>query len=312
MKEKIRTIAESSESLKKFNLRFAGAGAENVTFETDASERKLVKIAAEDFRTQIKKFLAHEEGASVLDTQREKMYELKRQQRDIVDSFGKEHVLESGFFKFKVPLKKSEVIEILDEKDKHLAESLKDGEEYKIETILRTQPIAEEIRNKEKYKTREVRITLITQNDFEAGGSIDDSLEKVRSNMDLFFSERAGKLISEDRYKQTYKEIISRIVSFTKKTGKMIDIFGRDNITIFEKEDGSIDYHLVDPILPGREKFWNVNIKDDKKREGLRHHYSYYYGLKKAAEILGIDEQIELGDLSYFKNMDKELSAIIR
>lgn len=82
----------------------------------------------------------------------------------------------------------------------------------------------------------------------------------------------------------------------------MVDIFGPNNITMFTDKEGNIDYHLVDPILPGLKKAWTANLNDDKELKLLRHYYTYYYSIKTIAERLGIDDSLELNDLVYFED----------
>ena len=81
----------------------------------------------------------------------------------------------------------------------------------------------------------------------------------------------------------------------------MVDIFGPDNLTIFTNEDGKLDYHLLDVILPGPRSSWNKNIKDDPSFDLLRHNYQFYYAVKSLGDKLGITDNLEAEDLVYFR-----------
>lgn len=102
-------------------------------------------------------------------------------------------------------------------------------------------------------------------------------------------------------YVEKVKEILIKIIKFTKRTGQMVDIFGPDNLTIFTNEDGKLDYHLLDVILPGPRSSWNKNIKDDPSFDLLRHNYQFYYAVKSLGDKLGITDNLEAEDLVYFR-----------
>ena len=105
----------------------------------------------------------------------------------------------------------------------------------------------------------------------------------------------------DKKYREAVKEIITKIIAYTKKTGFAMDIFGPNNITIFTKEDGSVDYHLLDVIMPGLRFYDSKNIQDDTNFKLLRHNYTFYYSVKSVAEKLGINDNLEPEDLTYFK-----------
>lgn len=83
----------------------------------------------------------------------------------------------------------------------------------------------------------------------------------------------------------------------------MLDIFGPDNFTIFTREDRTIDYHVIDSKPPAVVD-WSINIKDDKKLMLLRHYYTFYYSIKSMGDMLGIEDNLKLDDLIYFKDAD--------
>jgi len=152
--------------------------------------------------------------------------------------------------------------------------------------IVETQIIAEELKNKEKFETQSFNTSLITRDNFRSADDIQTALSLVRELVDNRFLAKFNKLLENEEFKNIVKEITKNIIKFSKKTGFMIDIFGPNNITIFKKEDGFLDYHMLDVILPGSQKPWEKNIKNDKDLQLLRHYYTFFYSINSLANDL--------------------------
>ena len=225
-------------------------------------------------------------------------------EENIAGVFGSKHLLRKGVFRAKIPLTKEVMLKIVDKKYIPLVEKLDKNKVYEIKMIAETQLIAEELKNKEKFKTKSFNTSLITYDEFRGAEDIQGALSRVRQIVDENFLLECDELFKDEKYKNILKEIVEKIIVYSKKTGFMMDIFGGDNITIFEKEDGSLDYHLLDVVLPGSQKAWGENIKEDEKLHLLRHYYTFYYSIKKVAENLDIKDNLEMDDLIYFKDAE--------
>ncbi|MFA5870948.1 MAG: hypothetical protein WC842_03625 [Candidatus Paceibacterota bacterium] len=304
--EQFLNIAKNSEYLKKFEPLYVGSGADNIVFKIKASEKKFVKVSRDMLERQIDCIVSGGNINEQIEGQKKRIQEFKEKQNKIIDVFGIDHVLRSDFIRHKIELTKNEASEIVGK------EINGKEEKYQIDTFIQTQPIAKELRDKEKYQTKSFNTALMREVDFGKGGERDviinngiPAAQKFVSEFPRgFINELKTKKVSEE-YIPVYKEILEKMIAYTKKTGSMIDIFGPENITVFKDENGKVGYHLIDPILPGKTEHFEKPFIE-RNMNGLRHGCIYYYSLRDGAKLLGIEDSIQLEDLNYFKGIDEE------
>ncbi len=292
------------DSLKKYDLKFAGIGAESICFETKDSDKKLIKINISSLREKVLSLLAgnKETGQASHLEQKESIDKIREQEKIIESIFGSGHLLKKGVFRAKIPLSKFIILNILADEDKHLVDDLEEERTYEVEMLVQTQIIAKELKDPEQYKTEDFSTELLTQNDFENSKDTSEALSKIESLVDEHFINSITKNISDEKHSKITKEITEGIIKYCKETGLILDIFGPNNITIFENENGEYDFHLIDVVMPGHTEQWNQSLNDDKNFEVLRHYYTFWYSINKLAEIIGIKDNLEIEDLVYFKD----------
>jgi len=302
LKQTIKETIES-EPLKEFDLKFVGVGADKAVFETPGSQRKLIKVNMFILKKRISEILHNLplEERKWSKFQKEIITEQKEYEENIAEVFGKEHFPRKGVFKAKIPLNKEILLKIVDKNEKGLVEELSDDTLLEVEMIAETQLIAEELKDPEKFEMQSFNTNLMIANQFKGEGDIRAALGRARDFIDSRFIAEYDELLKDEEFKKVVEEIVKKIISYSKKTGFMVDIFGRDNITIFRKEDGFLGYHMLDVILPGYQKRWEENIKDDKDLQLLRHYYTFFYSINSLAKKLGIEDNLEMDDLVYFK-----------
>lgn len=308
MEELKQTIKETieSEPLKEFDLKFVGVGADKAVFETPGSQRKLIKVSIFILRKRISEMLhkVPKEERRWNKLQKERIAEQKEYEENVAEVFGKEHFPRKGVFRAKIPLSKEVLLKIVDENEKSLVEELSEDAPFEVEMVAETQLTAEELKNPEKFETQSFNTDLMIADQFKGEGHIQAALGRVREFINSRFMAEYDKLLKDEEFKKVVEEIVRKIIAYSKKTGLMIDIFGGDNITIFKKEDGSWDYHMLDVILPGAQKGWEENIKDDKGLHLLRHYFTYFYSINSLAKKLGVEDNLEMEDLIYFKGAE--------
>lgn len=305
-KNTVKEILES-EPINESGIKLIDIGAEKMVFETPGSERKVIKIDTNYIRSKIsfllsKKLFKHKATDDIDDELKTKIKEREVVEDEIAEVFGKEHTLRNGIFKLKIPLNKEAIIKIFGEKYKQYYSQIKDDAVYEVEAIAETQMKANELGDREAFGTQSFSTYLITDNSFRSTGNISEALSLIRKSIDRnFMSQFEAEINKSEELKQIIIEILSKIIRYVKKTGLMIDIFGPDNLTIFKGKDGKLDYHLLDVVLPGRQEHWSENISNDKQLNLLRHAYTFFYSINGLANKVGITENLEPEDLTYFK-----------
>lgn len=306
-KQNTREIV-NEEPIKGLGLNLIGIGGDRAVFETPGSLKKIIKVSKRYIEQKIfniinKKFNDTDDEDIINEDQRHEISENNKIENDLSEFFGDEHVLKHGVFKTKIPFTKETMIKFFEGNDfvKSEVEKL-DDTIYEINLYAETQPKAEELIDKEKFHTKDLRTYLITPDDFYGASDVPEALSYVRELIDDRYSN-FEEYLEEEKYIGKAKEIITKIIEYTKKTGFAIDIYGPNNITIFTKEDGSVDYHLIDVIMPRLEFYEKVSVKDDKNLDLLRHNYVFYYSIKSLADKLGVKDNIEPEDMNYFKGV---------
>lgn len=294
----------STESFDGLGINFIGMGDDKAVFETSGSEKKVIKVSLQALREKISNLLlgdSQEQDKHIL--QKEDFKEYRKYENEVRDVFGSEHLLKTSIFRVKIPLTKDFLLGFVDEDLKPFVENLSNDVIQEVEMLAETQIKAEELSDKEKFSTIDFSTDVITDRDFYDSENIEVALSKVRDIVSDEFLNPFQEILKEEKYVPIIKDLVERIIKYTKRTGLMLDVFGPNNITIFTKEDGSIDYHLVDVVLPSSQN-WSKNVKDDEKMELLRHYYTFYYSIKSIGDILGVEDNLKLDDLVYFKDAD--------
>lgn len=305
-----------SEAFQKHGLRYVGIGAEKIVFETDGSDKKLIKIDLDTLRNKILSYFDshHEYAIAVSLDEKELKKEYQAQEQAIGEVFGREHVLEKGFFRYKIPITKELVSATMGESGSKIIKKLDEMASIpEIEMIVETQLIAEELKNPAERHVMDLSIPLVRYDSFVNSKNIQEGLSKIEDKIDRNMKIYKEQLLNSDPYVEVEKEIIKNIIKYTKATGQIMDIFGPNNITIFlDKDSNEPNFHLLDVIMPGPRRRWDMNIKDDPKLSLLRHCYTFYYGINRWAKELGVAESLELGDLTYFKGSELPTGDFIR
>lgn len=295
-----------SDPLNEMGVRFLGVGGEKIVFESSGSEMKIIKLSVSDVLNKLVSVL--EEG-DYNRNRKERMIIIKKHkelEKVLAQEFGVEHVLRTGVFNAKIPFNKKILLQLISV-DEDIADELSGVEEmdpewnFEIETVMQTQIKAKELIDPEKYQTDDFRIRIMSEDEFESSPDIKLILEKIRQYVNKNFLESFENDHPNEKYRLVIKEILLKMIKYTKKTGLMIDVFGSKNVTIFTDEKGEEGYHMLDVIMPGNPDAWLVNIKDDHNFGYLKHHYTYLYAVNELAKKIGLDEVLDPNDMSYFR-----------
>jgi hypothetical protein len=306
--EKLEKDIQSLLETKPFEeagIRFLAMGADKAVFETTGSQKKLIKVNINTLKEKVVLLLSNQVQSTedVHSLQKKNLEEYQKYEDTVALIFGQEHILKHGVFRTKIPLTKDFLLSFVDKNMKPLVELLPDGIVQEVEMIAETQIKAPEIMYPEKFSKIDLSTALMIHDDFYNSKNIDIALAKVREVVDNNFLSKFKEILKDGKYFPIIKELVSKMITYVKSTGLMLDIFGPNNITIFIKEDGTADYHLVDFLLPGPQEEWGKNIKDDEKKYMLRHAYTFYYSINSLGNLLGIEDNLSPDDMAYFKGV---------
>jgi hypothetical protein len=311
-----KTIEEifTHEELSDKKLDLVNIGAEKVIFRAEGVPNRVFKIPRDAFNRRIAFILRGEEidkrecDKGVIGYQMNYWKDEMHLEDEAKGVFGAEHFLKRGIFRVTVPMTKSLLTKYLGEaKIKDIPDDFYED----IKILAESQEKLDVLINKEGHLP--FAVFLVTVKDFcpSSDSTLEKGLSIIRTKLDeqIMIME---EMMADEHLQRVLKEIVQNIIRYTKQTGKMIDIFGRDNLVIFAKE-GHIDrendivtdydYKFIEFTLPGNKDHWMVKFEEDKKHgfEYMRHYYSYYYFIHKMGEKLGISDNLEPRDLYYFK-----------
>lgn len=310
LKKRFEEILQQ-EPLSGSGLTLVGIGSDKVVFESAGSTKKLIKISQAELGRRITQLIKGEghlddsPDRDFLDEQKTLLRREKEDEQDAVEIFGEEHFLRKGVFKIKVPLTKNFLITLVGDGPLEAdVKKLPNDFHTEIKMLAETQLVAEELKDPEKFSPISFNAPLITERDFHSGKNISEALLKTRAMIDgMFSAEELEDCFGNELYRPVIREIVSKLIQYTKKTGEMIDIFGPNNITIYKKEDGSINYHLIEAMMPGAREHWARAINQDPELGLLRHYYSYFYSVNHFAEKLGMEGRLDPEDFIYFRGV---------
>lgn len=126
---------------------------------------------------------------------------------------------------------------------------------------------------------------------FETEEDMDKAIESVKDFMDKNIKKSLSKLDINILESEAFQSFLKKLILYTKKTHKMIDIFGINNI-IFTKN--CTNYLLLDPVFKfdkSQEKYTNFNqwIKNNKDHN-IRHSYVYIKTINILAEKFNLEK----------------------
>ncbi len=194
----------------------------------------------------------------------QKKHQKELEHQDLVDFFGKNHVLVETFHILKIPVNqriinsmatllgwsetqrsfvagydKNSISSLLAFQEKF--DVLKQPDKLSVTAGLAelrpvVTPLYEEIYND---------LTVAALYDLESVNPIPvDKIIKIHP----FLEKIMEKLAEDEQLKEMVKEFISKAINYSKKTGKLLDLIGIDNVVFFKEETGQWSFKLLDAI----------------------------------------------------------------
>jgi hypothetical protein len=314
---KLETVIQdifTHEELSDKKLDLINIGAEKVVFKVEGISDRVFKIPRDAFSRRIA-FVTNDTEKDKKGCDREVIeYQMNywRDEMELEDEakeiFGPEHFLERGIFRVTVPITKSLLTKYWgEERTKNIPDDFHED----IKMLAESQEKLDVLMNQDDYMP--FAVYLVTVKDFRPSPeySLEEGLSITRNKINEQIIIMEG-MISDEYLGPVLRKLVEDIICYTKQTGRMIDIFGRDNLILFVKEGcmdfeqdtaTDYDYKFIEFTLPGNKDHWMTTFEEDKENglQFVRHYYSYYYFIHKMGEKLGVVDNLEPGDLCYFK-----------
>jgi hypothetical protein len=307
----------ASEELSNRKLNLINMGAEKVVFEVEGVPDKVFKIPISAFNYRTASIIQgtdidkKECDRQVIEGQMvywEDEMELEEEAKMI---FGKEHFLDRGIFRVTIPLTKTMLVKYWGEEKTKL---IPDDFYEEVKMLAESQDALDALTNPSDYYNIPFGIYLVKGKDFTS--SYDKSVEQFTAVVKTKIDEQLEMMkdfILDEYLGPVLKKIVTDITRYTKKTGRMMDLFGKDNLIIFAKKEQDLsseitnyDYMFIEFSMVGDKDDFMIKFEEDKNSGNklLPYYYSYYYFIHKLAEKFGIEDNLKLEDLYYFQNSE--------
>lgn len=250
------------ELTSKYQPKFLAKGGEHIIYEIPEHPDVVVKVATEPLKKIIDWNVEHDQSMNALSPEietRAREYikqEIERYQQ-LKKYFGRDHVLGQRKFLIKLPITEN----ILDA----IYEGSPPATGNEVWGVAMVQRRAEELSDPERqtlvagYSEKEAiqpevynKATdhLVLGKNPEQKISEEQLLEVQPNDHLKSLLERAE---NDESLKESLKDLVEKSITYTEKTGEVLDLAGSYNVT-FSKKDGKWTYRLIDALYPGEKK----------------------------------------------------------
>ena len=246
--------------VKRYEPKFLALGGEHIVYEIPEHPDVVVKVEAETMRKIQRNNTEKGLPVAAMDPEllpsvQKFLSEGRRRHRRLVDYFGREHVLGLKQELVQVPVTSALLTELHGGTPPDGAREAKDAW-----AVVRVQKRAPEFSDPER-QTVVAGYAEFREPDPETYGRITAAL--VEGNTDAHFTSKEfaeifpglmqdllAKIDGDKGLQEMLKDFVRRTAKYTSETGEILDLAGRDNVTVFKK-DGEWKYRLVDALYPG-------------------------------------------------------------
>jgi len=295
-----------------YQPKFVARGGEHLVYEIPDHPGVVVKIRI----GKLKKLLEHNyEGGQPLDSlspeiqsQADSLLETERNRyQKLREHFGREHVPSQRKYLLKVPITED------------IVRSFYDGQlpvsPVEVWSVAMIQKRISELDEPHLSLTsgyaehsEPVPKTYRKANEFLIEGKKLDTPFSTEDFLSVQSNEWLGNIVeqseADEGLKNTLKNLVNKIISYTTDTGEILDLAGKDNI-ILHQENGSWSYTLVDARYPGTnnmvETVKMILLKNesgdklsDSEKNNLLNTINYVRTVNGLAEQLGISDRIHI------------------
>lgn len=305
------------EEFRDKNLQLINVGAERVVFKVEGVPGRVFKVPVAELGDRVFLSAAGKNGDSkecdriIIEQQMEDWRDEQELEKEAKSVFGEKHFLERSIFRVTIPVTKEFAIRHFEEKPPTgILNHLPDDYREEVRILAESQEEFDVITNPDKYFNIPFGIRLVDRKDFFRA-DIEEGTRQVREMVDKQY-RLMKDFIEDSESGPVLRDLVEKMIIYTKKTGRMIDVFGSHNIVVFanmenqapDEDVKDFDYKIIEFSMPWHKDHWTATFAEEQatdKYDCLRHYYSYYYFLNKLGKEMGIEDGLKPGDLSYFK-----------
>jgi hypothetical protein len=300
------------EVVSKFHPEFLARGGEHVIYSVPDHPDVVIKAVAETVTRGIRFNTEHGNPPDFLSEQMKQGAEeyIKKEAarfEQLRSYFGKEHVLAQKKALVKVPVTPA----ILDELFDHNVPVATDEAWAVIAIQKKSQALEDPNRvsviagyaekfevDPEVYK-RQTRDLVIKPNESDFNEKEFLSVQQRHGTIEMF-----DKIKSDEGARTVLRDFLEKAITYTSETGEILDLAGRDNVALYQKE-GQWSYELLDALYPSDgdmvPQFQQVIAKlaagqevKDSERNILLNFVNYARTINGLAKYIGIEQRIDI------------------
>ena len=315
----LETVVNQDEYKDK-KLQVVSIGAERIVFKAEGVPNRVFKIGRDALAKRLGLDISddsektRESDKMIIEEQMVDWDDEKELEKDAVDIFGEDHFLKRGIFRVTVPVTRELILAFFPDElvrkevlDKHPEEFVGN-----CKMLAESQEELEVLTNPEDYFHMSISIRVLNKQElFKDANSLNEVLERIRFKLDQQIS--VMKDFIKDRYcRPVLTDLFGKIVKYTKKTGRMIDLLGENNVVFYAGGAKTIgerqhvkgwNYKIIEFSMSGPKDAWITTINEDREHNYsfLWQYYAYFYLVNTVSKMLGIEDNLVPDDLCYFK-----------
>jgi len=299
--------------VSRYQPKYLAKGGEHIVYEVPEHPDMVIKVSTGPLKKVIDWNVAHGQPIDSLPAElelgaREYLKEETVRYQLLKRYFGAEHVPSQKEFLIKVPITQ-EILNAFYEGSPPATTNEVWGIvmiQKRIEAVSDPERLAIVAGYAENNEVSEELYNQVTQH--LVFGKNPEEIIEIDKFLQVQFPDELKDLLEksngDENLRESLRELLERIITYTEETGEIFDLVGQDNIVIFQR-DGKWTYSLVDTRYPGENKMvekakiallkLSVGSEiDEHEKNVLLNIFNYVRTVNGLAELMGSQKRINI------------------